>query len=121
MSAMILNFEEVGCQIGGLANNIKYPISYKCPASLAAERFLQEQPTLPSSSSFPTAAANLAVKEKKQENNRNKQTKAQAQTCSLAKLETGRKSCRAEKLRVQVFRLAGATPALSSSEEKQQL
>lgn len=65
MSAMILNFEEVGCQIGGLANNIKYPISYKCPASLAAERFLQEEPTLPSSSSFPTAAANLAVKEKK--------------------------------------------------------
>lgn len=75
-----------------------------CPRSSFCER---EQPTHPSSSK----------KEKK--NNRNKQTKVQAQMCNLTKLETGRKSCRVAKLRDQVLRLAGATLALSSSVEEQ--
>lgn len=47
----------------------------------------------------------------------NKQTRAQVQTCNLAKLERVRKSSKVAKLQVQVFRLSGETHI--SSEEKQ--
>lgn len=112
---------------------IKYPIRHKCPASVQFTHRQASEIVKFGRRAVFARAADVSIKlafshssgkfgseRKKQKNNRNKQTKAQAQTCSLAKLETGRKSCRAAKLRVQVFRLAGATPALSSSEEKQQ-
>lgn len=105
---------------------IKYPIRHKCPASVQFTHRQASEIVKFGRRAVFARAANVSIKlafshsSGKFGSERKKQTKAQAQTCSLAKLETGRKSCRAAKLRVQVFRLAGATPALSSSEEKQQ-